>query len=118
MLGQTVRGNTMSAKSDLTAADLPFGIKFVEAENVPAPPRKNDRNDELWAIVKDVLNVNRGQFAHVKTFDNTVAAGAKASAINSDKNKIFPAADFEARYSRDKEKNTSSLFLMRKDNGS
>lgn len=93
---------------------LPFDVEFIDDENVPEPPRKNDRDDERWQFVKDLLNGNPGKFLKAKVFDSSVAAGQKASNINGGNNKMFPAEQFEARYTRDKEKNTSTLFLLRK----
>ena len=96
------------------AEALPFDVEFISDEAVPEAPRKNDRDDERWQFVKDLLNGNPGQWLKAKVFDSDVSAGQKASNINGGKNKMFPAETFEARYDRDKEKGTSTLFLRRK----
>lgn len=89
----------------------PFGITFVDAEEVPDAPRKSSRNDALWVAAKEMLQAYPGQFAQVKTFDSATGAAQKASAINNNKNKAFPSADWEARYTSDAEAGTSNLFL-------
>lgn len=89
----------------------PFGIAFVDDEQVPDAPRKSSRNDALWVAAKEMLNQYPGQFAKVKTFDSATGAAQKASAINNNKNKQFPNADYEARYTTDADAGTSVLFL-------
>ena len=89
----------------------PFGISFVDEAEVPDAPRKSSRNDALWVAAKEMLNLYPGQFAKVKTFDSATGAAQKASAINNNKNKQFPSADYEARYTSDAENGTSVLFL-------
>lgn len=89
----------------------PFGITFVDDDKVPNAPRKSSRNDALWVAAKEMLNLYPGQFAQVKVFDSATGAAQKASAINNNKNKAFPSADYEARYTSDAEAGTSVLFL-------
>lgn len=93
---------------------LPFGISAVAEDEVPAAPRKNDRDDDRWQFVKDLLNGQVGVWFKVKEYETSAAAGIKASNINGDKNKTFPAAEFEARYTRDKDKNTSALYMQKR----
>jgi hypothetical protein len=88
-----------------------FGFKFGEP---PAPPRKNERNDELWKAAQDFLQENPGKWAKIKTWDNPTTASTYASNINNNKNKSFPSAYFEARYEATRNQDgtgTSSLWL-------
>lgn len=89
----------------------PFGIEFVDAEEVPEAPRKSSRNDALWVAAAEMLKSYPGQFAKVKAFDSATGAAQKASQINNNKNKKFPASEWEARYTSDTEAGTSLLFL-------
>lgn len=89
----------------------PFGILFVDDDQVPDAPRKSSRNDALWVAAKEMLNANPGRFAQVKQFDSATGAAQKASAINNNKNKQFPSTDYEARYTSDADKGTSTLYL-------
>jgi hypothetical protein len=89
----------------------PFDIIFVEEDEVPDAPRKSSRNDALWVAAKEILNAYPGQFAKVKQFESVTGAAQKASAINNNKNKQFPSADYEARYTSDADKGTSTLYL-------
>jgi hypothetical protein len=88
-----------------------FGIVFVDAEDVPDAARKSNRNDELWIAAAAILKSYPGQFAQVKVFESPTGAQQKASAINGDKTKAFPSAEWEARYSIDTEAANSTLFL-------
>jgi hypothetical protein len=89
-----------------------FGIEFVSENEVPDAPRQNKRDDALWSGAAELLKANPGQFARVKTYDNATGAPTKASAINGGRNKKFPASQWEARYTKDHDKDTSVLFLM------
>lgn len=91
-----------------------FGIEFVSDEQVPDAPRQNNRDDALWTGAAELLKANPGQFARVKTYDNATGAPTKASAINGGRNKKFPNAQWEARYTKDIKADTSVLFLMYK----
>lgn len=82
------------AKTDVTN-DL--GIEFVPAESVPDAPRSMERDDARWVIVKEILSTQPGAFVRAKVYDKPGSAGAKASAVNSGRNKQFPAAEYEAR---------------------
>lgn len=101
------------SKSDETVS-LPFGVEIVAEDAIPEAPRKNDRDDDRWSFVRDLLNGQPGQWFKVKEYDTSTSAGIKASAVNGGKNKTFPSDSFEARYTRDKEKNTSALYLYKK----
>ena len=95
----------------------PFGILFVDDEEVPDAPRKSSRNDALWVAAKEMLNSQPGKFAKVKQFDSATGAAQKASAINNNKNKQFPSNDYEARYTTDADAGTSVLYLAARENG-
>lgn len=74
-----------------------LGIEFVAPEAVPAPPRKMERDDARWVIVKEILSTVPGTFAKVKHYEAPGSAAAKASAVNGGRNKMFPADLYEAR---------------------
>lgn len=91
-----------------------YGISFGEP---PAPPRKNERNDDLWKAVFDLLTDNPGKWAKVKTWDNPTTASTYASNVNNGKNKTFPNQYFEARYESARNQDgtgSSSLWLCAK----
>lgn len=87
-----------------------YGITLVDEKDVPPPPRQNDRNPELWKAVTLILQNNPNTWAVVKEYDKAGSAGAKAANINGDKNKSFPAKDWEARYTKTDD---SSVLFMR-----
>lgn len=102
-----------TVEKNVTADAL--GIQFGEP---PAPPRKNERDDDLWQGVKYVLTGNKenhGKWAKVKTWNRPERAGQVASAINNNKNKMFPAEQgWEARYESERKQDksgSSSLWL-------
>lgn len=107
----TARTKEMSVVKMAEQMSNPFGILFVDDEDVPDAPRKSSRNDALWVAAKEMLGANPGRFARVKEFDSSTGAAQKASAINNNKNKQFPSSDFEARYTSDSAKGTSILYL-------
>lgn len=88
-----------------------FGIQFVDADSVPDAPRQNKRDDALWSGAAELLKTAPGQFARVKEYDSASGAPSKASQINGNRNKKFPAANWEARYTKDHDKDVSVLFL-------
>jgi len=96
-----------------------FGIKFVAPEDVPDAPRTNERNDALWATVKTLLPSQPGKFAQIKVYSSSTGAGQKAGQINNDRDKKFPSKEWAARYTSDRESDTSVLYLaFRKEDGS
>lgn len=86
-----------------------FGIKFIPDEEVPEASRQNNRNPGLWKAILTILKSHPNQWAQVQEFEKSTTAGAKASQINNDKNKTFPAAEWEARST--KTENSSVLFM-------
>lgn len=89
----------------------PFGITFVSEDEVPEAPRKNQRNDALWVAVKEMLRTQPNTFARVKIYDSATGAGQKAGAINNNRDKKFPSAEWSARYTVDRDADKSELFL-------
>jgi len=87
-----------------------FGIEFVSEADVPEAARQNDRNPALWKAVIMLLKKNAGTWAKVREFDKPVNAGAKASSINGNRNKAFPADQWEARHTKS---DTGSVLYMR-----
>lgn len=91
--------------------DTVAGIVFLEESEEPPLPRKHDRDDKFWLEVKAVLEMAPNKWAKVKEYDTLNAATQKAANINGGRNKMFPKDCWEARYKRDAEANTSTLFL-------
>ena len=85
----------------MTTAETPtnqFGFKFISDEEVPDPPQARDKDKERWEAVKIVLEENPGKWLMAKEYPSAQGAQTKASQVNNNTTKIFPAAEgWEAR---------------------
>jgi hypothetical protein len=75
-----------------------LGIEFVDESQVPEPPARKERHDEVWAVIQAVFPQNPGQWGRVLTFNYATGAASQANKINKGENKKFPADKWEARY--------------------
>lgn len=86
------------------------GIQFVSDDEVPEPPRETNRYTEVYLEAEKVLAKRPLKWAKVVESDSPTYAPAKASAINGDRVKQFPAANWQARASRGE---SGSMLFMR-----
>lgn len=108
----------MASKTDTQTATQDgldaFGIEFVEPEAVPAAPRVTARNDALWGAIQAMLPKNPGNFARVRVYNSVTGAPQKASSINNGHDKKFPKDKWAARYTVDRDGESSVLYLAYK----
>ena len=100
---------TKKTEIETDKTDTVANIQFLDEE--PPMPRKHDRDDNFWREVKAVLEMAPGKWAKVKEYDSPNAATQKAANINGNRNKMFPASEWSARYARHAEEGKSVLFL-------
>lgn len=107
----------MATARKKAAPKPPVGLEEVEfLDEAPAEARTYNRDDEYWQKIRHLLEMAPNKWAKVKQFENQASAGQRASAINRNKNKMFPSDLFEARYAKNGE--GSILYLIYKGSSS
>jgi hypothetical protein len=88
-------------------------LEFVDTE--PPLAKKSAPTNAYWREVRAVLEMCPDKWAKVITFDKTSSAASRAGNINANRNDIFPADLFEARYTKDE--TSSTLYLIYRPKG-
>jgi len=75
-----------------------FGFEFIDDDKVPDAPQKRDIDKDRWQAVKVILVDKPGKWLKAKEYESAQGAQTKASQINNNSTKIFPAdKGWEAR---------------------